>query len=63
MRLNQRNSRSYKTYLSCSTKLSVELSLLINMNMPTTAGIFIIISREIFMHGCIARKNLQLLVI
>ena len=34
---------------SCSTKLSTKFSLLINMKMPTIVGIFIFISREIFM--------------
>ena len=35
--------------LSCSTQLSIKLSLLINMKMPTIAGVSIFISREIFM--------------
>ena len=34
---------------SCSTQLSMKFSLLINMKMPTIFGIFIFISREIFM--------------
>ena len=34
---------------SCSTQLSTKISLLINMKMPTIVGIFIFISREIFM--------------
>ena len=34
---------------SCSTQLSMKFSLLINMKMPTKVGIFIFISREIFM--------------
>ena len=34
---------------SCSTQLSMKISLLINMKMPTIVGIFIFISREIFM--------------
>ena len=34
---------------SCSTQLSMKFSLLIDMKMPTTVGIFIFISREIFM--------------
>ena len=34
---------------SCSTQLSMKFSLLINMKMPTIVGIFIFISREIFM--------------
>ena len=34
---------------SSSTQLSMKFSLLINMKMPTTVGIFIFISREIFM--------------
>ena len=33
----------------CSTQLSMKFSLLINMKMPTIVGIFIFISREIFM--------------
>ena len=33
---------------SCSTQLSMKISLLINMKMPTIVGIFIFISREIF---------------
>ena len=49
---------------SCSTQLSMKLSLLINIKMPTIVGIFIFISREIFgAQLCLARKNLQLLVI
>ena len=40
------------------------ISLLINMKMPTKVGIFIFISRENFhVQLCLARKNLQLLVI
>ena len=38
---------------SCSSQLSMKFSLLINMKMPTTAGIFIFISRVIFMLGYI----------
>ena len=34
---------------SCSSQLSMKFSLLINMKMPTIVGIFIFISREIFM--------------
>ena len=34
---------------SCSSKLSMKFSLLINMKMPTIVGIFIFISRENFM--------------
>ena len=33
----------------CSTQLSMKFALLINMKMPTIVGIFIFISREIFM--------------
>ena len=40
--------RGYRTF-SCSTQLSMKFSLLINMKMPTIVGIFIFISREIFM--------------
>ena len=38
---------------SCSTQLSMKFSLLINMKMPTSVGIFIFISRGIFIlsHG------------
>ena len=35
--------------LSCSTQLSMKISQLINMKMPTIVGIFIFISRENFM--------------
>ena len=34
--------------VSCSTQLSMEFSLLINMKMPTIVGIFIFICRENF---------------
>ena len=34
---------------SCSTQLSMNISLLINMKMPTMVGIFIFSSRETFM--------------
>ena len=34
---------------SCSTQLSMKISLPKNMKMPTIVGIFIFISREIFM--------------
>ena len=34
---------------SCSTQLNMKFSLLINMKMPTIVGIFIFISREIFL--------------
>ena len=34
---------------SCSTQLTMKFSLLRNMKMPTIVGIFIFISREIFM--------------
>ena len=40
-------------------RLNMKLSLLMNMKMPKIVGIFIFISREIFLLG----KNLQLLVI
>ena len=38
-----------KNIFSCSTQLGMKISLLINMKMPTKVGIFIFISREIFM--------------
>ena len=34
---------------SCPTQLSMKIFLLINMKMPTIVGIFIFISRKIFM--------------
>ena len=34
---------------SCSTQRSMKFSLLINMKMPIIVGIFVFISREIFM--------------
>ena len=36
-------------HFSCSTQLSTKFSLLINMKIPTIVGIFIFISREMFM--------------
>ena len=36
-------------FFSCSTQMSMKFSLLINMKMPTIVGIFIFISRAIFM--------------
>ena len=36
-------------FFSCSTQMSMKFALLINMKMPTLIGIFIFISREIFM--------------
>ena len=56
--------QGYKTIFSCSTQLSMKFSLLINMKMPTIVGIFIFISREIFMLSqlCLARTDLLLLV-
>ena len=48
---------------SCSTQLSMKLSLLINMKMPTIVGIFIFISREIFMLCYVSQNNLKVLVI
>ena len=49
---------------SCSTQLSMKFSLRINLKMPTIVGSFIFISRGKF-HAllCLARKNLQLLLI
>ena len=49
---------------SCSTQLSMNFSLLMNMKMANIIGIFVFISRE-KNHAqlCLARKNLQLLVI
>ena len=41
---------------SCSTQLSKEISLLINMKMPTIVGIFIFISREIFLHSYVQQQ-------
>ena len=42
---------------SCSTQLSMKFSLLINMKMPTIVGIFIFISREIFMLSMLSKKE------
>ena len=40
----------YNTFFfPCSTQLSMKFSVLINMKMPSITGIFIFISREIFM--------------
>ena len=50
-------------FFSYSTQLSMKISLLINMKMPTIVGIFIFISRNVHAQLCLARKNLQLLVI
>ena len=38
---------------SCLSHLSMKISLLINMKMPVIVGIFIVISREIFMLSCV----------
>ena len=38
---------------SCLTEPSMKFSLLINMKIPKIVGIFIFISREIFMHSYI----------
>ena len=38
---------------SCSIQLGMKFSLLINMKMPTIVGMFIFISREIFMLRCV----------
>ena len=45
----QLNSPKVIKLFSCSTQLSMKISLPINMKMPTKVGIFIFISREIFM--------------
>ena len=41
-------SRGYETSFSCSTKLSMNISLVKNMKMPKIVGIFIFIGGEIF---------------
>ena len=46
--ISQSGSEVIKLF-SCSTQLIMKFSLLINMKMPTIVGIFIFISREIFM--------------
>ena len=46
---SQRSGPEVIKFFSCSTRLSMKFSLLINMKMPTIVGIFIFISREIFM--------------
>ena len=43
---------------SCSTQLSMKFSVLINMKMPTIVGIFIFISREIFMLSYVKQERL-----
>ena len=45
---NNTDPRVIKLF-SCSFELSMKFSLLIDMKMPTIVGIFIFISREIFM--------------
>ena len=40
-------------FFSCSTQLSMKISLLISMKIPTIVGIFIFIIREIFMLSCV----------
>ena len=42
---------------SCSTQLSMKFSLLINMKMPTIIGIFVFISREMFMSAMFSKKE------
>ena len=37
-----------------------EISLLINMKMPTIVGIFIFISREMFMLSCVEHEKREL---
>ena len=46
---DMRSSVSKDPLFACSTQLSMKFSLLIDMKMPTITGIFIFISREIFM--------------
>ena len=43
---------------SCSTPLSMKISLPINMKMPTIVGIFILVSREIFMLSYIKQERI-----
>ena len=43
---------------SCSTQLSMKFSLLINMKMPKIVGIFIFISREIFVLSYVKQKRM-----
>ena len=45
---------------SCSTQLRMKFSLLINMKMPTTVGIFIFISREKFMLGYVLQERIAI---
>ena len=44
---------------SCSTQLSMKISLQINMKMPTIVGIFIFISREIFMLSNVLQEKIR----
>ena len=46
LRLKEKSGSEVIKLFSCSTQLSMKISLLINMKMPTTVGIFIFISRE-----------------
>ena len=48
---------------SCSTQLSMNFSLLINMKMPTIVGIIYLLAENFRAQLCLARKHLQLLVI
>ena len=43
---------------SCSTQLSMKFSLLINKKMPIIVGIFIFISREIFMPSYVKQERI-----
>ena len=52
--------RGYFFFFSCSPKLSMKFSLLINMKMPTRVGIFIFISREMFMLSYVKKKELAI---
>ena len=46
---------------SCSTQLSMNISLQISMKMPTIVGIFIFISRETFMLSYVKKKQFAIL--
>ena len=43
--------------------MSMKISLLINMKMPTNAGIFIFISKVIFMLSYVKQDKMKILVI
>ena len=47
-------------HFSCLFQLSIKFSLLINMKMPTIVGIFIFMSREIFMFNYVWQERISI---